>query len=69
MQWYWHRSEWVSAKAAVEDAHRFDSCLGGLASHPTVVFALAQIDAAERTIESVANEMLCEHHDARDEED
>jgi hypothetical protein len=63
MQWAWHRDRWTTAKAAVEEAASFDGCLVTLARHPTVALAIAQIDAAERAIESVANEMLRGEHD------
>ena len=65
MQWAWHRDRWNNAKAAVEESNRVEG-LAKLDAHPTVAFALAQIDAAERAIESVANEMLIECYDEED---
>ncbi len=62
MQWKWHRDRWTGLASAVSDACSVEG-LADLSKHPTVQFALAQIDAAERAVASIADEMLCKYHD------
>lgn len=62
MQWRATRDRWTTAAAAVEASNHVEG-LQALRHHPTVKAALASIDMAERSIASVADELLCKYYD------
>ena len=66
MGWSHLRDLWRQAAAAVADAEHFGQWQG-LSKHPTVIAALAQIDASERAIASVAEELSAKHSNEPEE--
>ena len=65
--WGNYRNQWSSPRAAVENASIYEGW-ETLKRSPLVQQALLQIDAAERVIASVADEMQIQYHDGEDDE-